>query len=64
MTGTAVDLGVPQYSQEIHHGDFPQYDNGGEAWCSPTSTSMVVAYWTQKHAEPRTTARRRPSTRG
>ena len=45
---TGVDLGVPQYSQEIHHGDFPQYDNGGEAWCSPTSTSMVVAYWTQK----------------
>jgi hypothetical protein len=49
MTGNAgVDLGVPQYSQEIHHGDFPQYDNGGEAWCSPTSTSMVVAYWTQR----------------
>jgi hypothetical protein len=47
MTGTAVDLGVPQYSQEIHHGDFPQYDNGGEAWCSPTSTAMVVAYWSQ-----------------
>jgi len=48
MTGNVgVDLGVPQYSQEIHHGDFPQYDNGGEAWCSPTSTSMVVAYWTQ-----------------
>jgi len=42
-----VDLGVPQYSQEIHHGDFPQYDNGGEAWCSPTSTAMVVAYWSQ-----------------
>jgi len=48
QTGTVVDLGVPQYSQEIHHGDFPQYDNGGEAWCSPTSTSMVVAYWTQR----------------
>jgi Peptidase_C39 like family len=48
MTGTdAVDLDVPQYSQEIHHGDFPQYDNGGEAWCSPTSTAMVVAYWSQ-----------------
>jgi hypothetical protein len=43
--GAEVDLGVPQYSQEIHHGDFPQYDNGGEAWCSPTSTSMVVSYW-------------------
>jgi Peptidase_C39 like family len=45
MDGTEIDLGVPEYSQEIHHGEFPQYDNGGEAWCSPTSTSMVVAYW-------------------
>jgi Peptidase_C39 like family len=48
MNGTQVDLGdygFPKYSQEIHHGDFPQYDNGGEAWCSPTSTSMVVSYW-------------------
>jgi hypothetical protein len=40
-----VDLALPKHSQEIHHGDFPQYDNGGEAWCSPTSTSMVVSYW-------------------
>ena len=47
MSGTGIDLGVPQYSQEIHHGDFPQYDNGGEAWCSPTSTAMDVAYWSQ-----------------
>jgi hypothetical protein len=39
------DLVLPKYSQEIHHGDFPQYDNGGEAWCSPTSTSMVVSFW-------------------
>jgi hypothetical protein len=45
--GDEVDLGVPGYSQETHHGEFPQYDNGGEAWCSPTSTSMVVAYWDQ-----------------
>ena len=45
MTGTPVDLGVPQYSQEIHHGEYPEFDNGGEAWCSPTSTSMVVGYW-------------------
>lgn len=45
MSGTAIDLGVPQYSQEIHHGEYPQYDNGGEAWCSPTSTAMVVGYW-------------------
>jgi hypothetical protein len=48
MSSPAVDLAVPQYSQEIHHGDFPQYDNGGEAWCSPTSTSMVVSYWSQE----------------
>ena len=45
MSGKTIDLGVPQYSQEIHHGHYPQFDNGGEAWCSPTSTSMVVAYW-------------------
>jgi len=39
------ELAVPAYSQEIHAGEYPRYDNGGEAWCSPTSTSMVVAYW-------------------
>src|SRR6478672_8473589 len=45
MTGATIILGVPQYSQEIHHGEYPQYDNGGEAWCSPTSTAMVIGYW-------------------
>ena len=40
-----VALPVPTYSQELHEGQYPQWDNGGEAWCSPTSTSMVVAYW-------------------
>jgi peptidase C39-like protein len=45
MNGTTIDLDVPLYSQEIHHGEYPQFDNGGEAWCSPTSTSMVVGYW-------------------
>ena len=44
MTRT-VELAVPRYSQETHIGEYPQFDNGGEAWCSPTSTSMVVAYW-------------------
>jgi hypothetical protein len=42
---SAVELSVPAYSQETHKGEYPQFDNGGEAWCSPTSTSMVVAYW-------------------
>jgi Peptidase_C39 like family len=40
-----ITLNVPQYSQEIHSGQYPQWDGGGEAWCSPTSTSMLVAYW-------------------
>ena len=40
-----IDLPVPPYSQEIHAGELPQYDGGGEAWCSPTSTAMVIAFW-------------------
>jgi hypothetical protein len=44
MTRT-TDLRVPPYSQELHAGEYPQFDGGGEAWCSPTSTSMVLAYW-------------------
>ncbi len=31
-------LKVPQRSQML-------YPNGGEVWCSPTSTSMIMAYW-------------------
>jgi hypothetical protein len=42
-----MNLPVPQYSQEVHRGEFPEFDNGGEAWCSPTSTEMVVEYWGQ-----------------
>jgi hypothetical protein len=38
-------LEVPRYSQMIHRGEYPQWDNGGQAWCSPTSTAMVLAYW-------------------
>ena len=50
MNGTTVNLGVPTYSQEIHHGEYPEFDGGGEAWCSPTSTAMVVAYWGAAYA--------------
>jgi hypothetical protein len=38
-------LRVPRYSQMIHRGHSPQYGNGGEAWCSPTSVSMVLGYY-------------------
>ncbi len=38
-------LAVPRFSQMTHEGDYPQYDGGGEAWCSPTSTTMVLGYY-------------------
>ncbi len=38
-------LPVPRLSQMTHEGDYPQYDGGGEAWCSPTSTTMVLGYY-------------------
>ncbi|MFI1420728.1 peptidase C39 family protein [Streptomyces sp. NPDC020731] len=43
--GPAKELIVPRYSQEIHKGQYPEYDNGGEAWCSPTSSQMIIEYW-------------------
>ncbi|KUF14319.1 peptidase C39 family protein [Streptomyces silvensis] len=43
--GLARELKVPRYSQEIHKGQYPEYDNGGEAWCSPTSSQMILEYW-------------------
>jgi hypothetical protein len=38
-------LNVPRYSQMVHEGHYPQWGGGGEAWCSPTSTSMVLGYY-------------------
>ena len=43
--GRGRDLAVPAFSQMIHQGEYPQWNGGGEAWCSPTSTAMVLAYW-------------------
>ncbi|MFE7960124.1 peptidase C39 family protein [Streptomyces sp. NPDC057413] len=43
--GVTRELAVPRYSQEIHKGQYPEYDNGGEAWCSPTSSQMIIEYW-------------------
>ena len=50
-----ITLPVPRYSQDVHTGQYPQYDGGGEAWCSPTSTEMVVEYW-GRHPTPAQTA--------
>lgn len=46
--GLAKELKVPRYSQNIHVGQYPEYDNGGEAWCSPTSSQMIIEYWGRK----------------
>ncbi|MDH2426690.1 C39 family peptidase [Sphaerisporangium sp. TRM90804] len=40
-----VELNVPRRSQSIHQGHYPEWDGGGQAWCSPTSTTMVLGYW-------------------
>lgn len=58
--GTVLD--VPTFSQMTHSGHYPQFGGGGEAWCSPTSTAMVLAYYgllpgpftdiTAGHADP------------
>lgn len=44
-TGVVKALDVPMRSQMV----FP---DGGEVWCSPTSTSMVMAYWAEKLNKP------------
>jgi hypothetical protein len=43
--GLASDLPVPTRSQMV----FP---DGGRVWCSPTSLSMVMAYWAERVGEP------------
>ncbi|MGW0521573.1 C39 family peptidase [Crossiella sp. NPDC003009] len=43
-----MELPVPRYSQNVHRGNFPEYGGGGQVWCSPTSTQMVLEYWGRK----------------
>jgi len=49
------NLPVPQRSQELPEykkPEYQQYGGGGEVWCSPTSTSMVMEYYSQKLGDP------------
>jgi hypothetical protein len=39
-----VELPVPPYSQQLHRGEYVRWDRGGRSWCSPTSTSMLLAF--------------------
>lgn len=43
--GLGVVLPVPAYSQMEHLGHYPKWNGGGEAWCSATSTAMVLDHW-------------------
>ncbi|MFD8937570.1 C39 family peptidase [Streptomyces sp. NPDC059578] len=45
LPGVHRELRVPRYAQTVHAGRYPEYDNGGEAWCSPASSQMVLEYW-------------------
>jgi hypothetical protein len=38
-------LAVPPFSQRLHAGHYPDWGGGGDSWCSPTCTAMVLAYW-------------------
>lgn len=40
-----IELTVPPYSQNVHVGRYPEYNGGGEAWCSPTSSQMIIESW-------------------
>lgn len=39
------ELAVPRRSQMIHRGSYPEWGGGGQVWCSPTSTTMVLEYY-------------------
>jgi hypothetical protein len=39
-----VELAVPQYSQMLYEE--------GDAWCSPTSTAMLLDYWRERTGRP------------
>lgn len=46
------ELAVPQRSQELPEYRGQGYGGGGEVWCSPTSTSMVMEYWSSTISQP------------
>ncbi|GCE26010.1 hypothetical protein KDA_14940 [Dictyobacter alpinus] len=47
-----VNLAVPQRSQMLAAYRNLGFGGGGEAWCSPTSTSMIMAYWSKQLNQP------------
>lgn len=43
--GRGTNLAVPAYSQMLHLGHYPEWNGGGQAWCSATSLAMVLDFW-------------------
>lgn len=39
------EVDVPPHSQRLHLDTFPDWDSGGQSWCSPTSTTMLLEHW-------------------
>jgi hypothetical protein len=47
-----LDLNVPERTQRVDESP-DAVGGGGDAWCSPTSVSMVMAYWAATLHHPR-----------
>jgi hypothetical protein len=39
-----LELPVPALSQQLHRDAYLRWDGGGRSWCSPTSTTMLLAF--------------------
>ncbi len=50
-TAWGRDLDVPQLTQRVDESP-DALGGGGDAWCSPTSVSMVMAYWAAQLHHP------------
>ena len=48
-----ADVGSRRWELEVPMRSQMVYPDGGEAWCSPVSLSMVMAYWAGKTSEDR-----------
>jgi hypothetical protein len=46
-----IDLDVPERTQRVDESP-DALGGGGDAWCSPTSVSMIMAYWARKENQP------------
>ena len=47
-----IDLAVPGRSQMLARYRGAAYGGGGEVWCSPTATAMLLAYWARRLGRP------------